>query len=141
TRESIRKSTIHQFVDAGLILRNPDDPGRPTNSGKTVYQIESDTLELLRTYDMPEWEPNLKAYLASIITLHERYAQERYMARIPVQISAGVSLTLSPGGQNVLVKHIVEEFAPRFTPDGHLLYVGDTGEKFAHFDEQALKVL
>jgi hypothetical protein len=47
----------------------------------------------------------------------------------------------SPGGQNVLVKQIVEEFAPRFTPGGKLLYVGDSGEKFALFDEQALKVM
>lgn len=141
SRESIRKSTIHQFVDAGLLVRNPDDPSRPTNSGKTVYQIETDALELLRTYDTSEWEPNLKAYLASVITLRERYAQQRYLARIPVEIALGVSLTLSPGGQNVLVKQIVEEFAPRFTPSGKLLYVGDTGEKFALFDEQALKTM
>jgi adenine-specific DNA-methyltransferase len=46
--------------------------------------------------------------------------------------------TLSPGGQNVLIEKIINEFAPRFTPGGKLVYVGDTDEKFAHFNEAAL---
>lgn len=50
TRETVRRQTIHQFVDAGLVMRNPDKPDRPTNSGKTVYQIERSALELIRTY-------------------------------------------------------------------------------------------
>ncbi len=37
SRETVRRQTVHQFVEAGLILPNPDDPRRPTNSGKTVY--------------------------------------------------------------------------------------------------------
>src|SRR4051794_15486309 len=41
TRETIRDEAVKYFVEAGLLLRNPDDPGRPTNSGKTVYQVES----------------------------------------------------------------------------------------------------
>ena len=40
TRETIRDDAVKFFVEAGLLLRNPDDPNRPTNSGKTVYQIE-----------------------------------------------------------------------------------------------------
>ena len=39
TRESIRDDAVKFFVEEGLLLRNPDDPRRPTNSGKTVYQI------------------------------------------------------------------------------------------------------
>jgi len=39
TRESIRRQTIHQFEQAGLIERNKDNPRRPTNSGKTVYSL------------------------------------------------------------------------------------------------------
>lgn len=33
---------------------------------------------------------------------------------------------------------IINEFAPRFTPEGRLIYVGDTDEKFAHFNQSAL---
>jgi hypothetical protein len=35
----------------------------------------------------------------------------------------------------------VEEFASRFTPGGTMIYVGDTDEKFAYFDEEALAAL
>ena len=37
TRETIRDEAVKFFVEAGLLLRNPDKPDRPTNSGNTVY--------------------------------------------------------------------------------------------------------
>lgn len=141
SRETVRRQTLHQFLDAGLVLINPDKPDRPTNSGQTVYQIESSALALLRTYGSPQWDHGVRAYLASAETLASKYAQERTMQRIPITYAGEQILTLSPGGQNVLVQQIIEEFAARFTPGGHLLYVGDTDEKFALFDEQALSSL
>lgn len=41
TRETIRDDAVKFFVEEGLLLRNPDDPNRPTNSGNTVYSIEA----------------------------------------------------------------------------------------------------
>jgi adenine-specific DNA-methyltransferase len=136
TRETVRRQTIHQFLDAALIVANPDDPTRPINSPKTVYQIEESVLKLLRTYGTSEWKKSIRTYLASVETLKKRYAQERELSRIPVVIEGEVK-TLSPGGQNVLIEKIINEFAPRFTPNGTLIYVGDTDEKFAHFNEAA----
>lgn len=49
TRETIRDDAVKFFVEEGLLLRNLDDPYRPTNSGKTVYQIEPTALALLGT--------------------------------------------------------------------------------------------
>ena len=141
SRETVRRQTIHQFLDAGLIVANPDNPQRAINSGRTVYQIESSALELLRTYGAADWKQNLETYLASIETLKARYAQAREMNRIPVEIAPGQTITLSPGGQNVLVEQIITEFAPRFTPGGKLLYVGDTDEKYAYFDTEVLAAL
>lgn len=132
TRETVRRQTIHQFLDSGLLLINPDRPDRPINSGDTVYQIEPEALAVLRRYGSDEWEPALAAYAASRATLVERYAQERQMQRLPVRIDAATTVTLSPGGQNPLIKAIVEEFASRWTPGGEVLYVGDTDEKFAY---------
>jgi adenine-specific DNA-methyltransferase len=140
TRETVRRQTVHQFLDAALIVANSDKPSRPINSPKTVYQIEESALELLRTYASDEWEKSIRTYLASVETLKKRYAQERKISRIPVVIEGEVK-TLSPGGQNILVEQIINEFAPRFTPGGRLLYVGDTDEKFAHFNEMALAEL
>ncbi|MDZ7957438.1 MAG: BsuBI/PstI family type II restriction endonuclease [Aulosira sp. DedQUE10] len=140
TRETVRRQTVHQFLDAALIITNPDAPERPINSPKTVYQIEESVLELLRTYGTPEWQKSIHTYLASVETLKKRYAQEMKLARIPIMIEGKVK-TLSPGGQNILIEKIINEFAPQFTPGGRLIYVGDTDEKFAHFNEDALRDL
>ncbi len=37
-----------------------------------------------------------------------------------------------------MIKQIVDEFCPRFTPGGRIIDVGDAGDRFAYFDEQAL---
>jgi adenine-specific DNA-methyltransferase len=136
TRETVRRQTVHQFLEAGLIVINPDDPARPPNSAHTVYQIEQGTLDLLRTFGTPAWETHLQTYLASVETLKKRYAQERDMHRIPVTVASGKVLTLSPGGQNVLIERIIHVFAPLYIPGGEVLYIGDTDEKFAYFDEE-----
>src|SRR5262245_57878587 len=43
TRETVRRQTVHQFLDAGMIIANPDEPERPINSPKAVYQVEQAT--------------------------------------------------------------------------------------------------
>jgi adenine-specific DNA-methyltransferase len=141
SRETVRRQTVHQFVDAGLILLNPDEPSRPINSGKFVYQIEPSALELLRKFKSPAWTPDLRTYLTSVETLEHRYAQKREMDRIPLKLASGKPITLSPGGQNVLVEKIIHEFCPRFTPEAAPIYVGDTDEKWAHFDKERLEAL
>jgi adenine-specific DNA-methyltransferase len=138
TRETVRRQTVHQFIQAGVVVQNPDDPSRPINSGKNVYQIEERVLDLIRTYGTPSWNDALIAWLGSVETLKQRYARERAIRRIPVSIAEGREILLSPGGQNVLVKEIIDEFCPRFTPGSELLYVGDTDTKWAHFEAETL---
>jgi len=138
TRETVRRQTMHQFVQAGLALYNPDDPDRPVNSPKAVYQIEAAALALLRTYGTREWNGKLEEYLAQRETLTARYARERRQRRIPVRLAPGKRITLSPGEHSELIRAIVEEFAPRFAPGSEHVYVGDTGEKFAYFDRDLL---
>lgn len=84
---------------------------------------------------------NLYTYLSSRETLQKRYAKEREMCRIPVTLAPSQVITLSPGGQNILVEKIIHEFAERYTPGGKVLYVGDTDEKFAYFDREGLEKL
>ncbi len=141
TRETVRRQTIHQFLDAGLVSINPDKPDRPTNSPYAVYQIEPGLLELLKKYDTTQWTKGLKTRLLSTETLKKKYAQERQMKRIPVQIAKGKIITLSPGGQNVLVEKIIKDFCAVFASGGKLVYVGDTDEKRAYFDEPLLDSL
>lgn len=141
TRETVRRQTIHQFLDAGIVAINPDMPSRPTNSPKAVYQIETGLLKLLRTYGKAEWEKGLKTHLASNETLKAKYAQARHMKRIPVEVASGKTITLSPGGQNILVEKIIKDFCELFTAGGTLVYIGDTDEKWAYFNESLLKSL
>ncbi len=98
TRETVRRQTIHQFVEAGMVVSNPDNLERPTNSPFAVYQIEQGLLKLLRTYDKKQWRKSLQTYLASIKTLKEKYARERQMKRIPVKVAPDRTIALSPGG-------------------------------------------
>jgi adenine-specific DNA-methyltransferase len=141
TRETFRRQTMHQFVDAGLAVPNPDDPSRPVNSPKFCYQIEPVALELLRTYGTSAWADNLKAYLRSVETLKQRYARARELKMVPVTLAEGKEVYLTPGAHSTLVKAIIDEFAPRFVPGGHVIYVGDTGNKWRYFDEEALRAL
>jgi type II restriction enzyme len=131
TRETIRRFTLHQFADALLVVQNPDKPDRPTNSPKSNYQITADALALIRRYGTDEYEPALAGYLRRLPGLKARYAEVREMNRIPIVMPDSEQLTLSPGGQNVLIKQMIEEFCPRFTPGGTVLYVGDAEKKLA----------
>lgn len=141
TRETVRRQTMHQFVEAGLALYNPDQPGRPVNSPKTVYRIEPATLSLLRAFGMPEWSDNLTSYLSDRETLATRYAKERKQRRIPVQIKPGKQITLSPGEHSELIRAVIEDFASRFAPDSVLIYAGDTGNKRGYLDAGLLSGL
>jgi len=138
SRETVRRQTVHQFLEAGLLMQNPDDPTRPTNSGLTVYRVREELLALARTFGTPAWEEAVRRFRGVAGTLAETYAQAREMSRIPVRFEDGQTITLSVGGQNPLVKEIVETFCPQFTPGGTVVYVGDTGDKQAYFNEALL---
>ncbi|MFZ1326161.1 MAG: BsuBI/PstI family type II restriction endonuclease [Candidatus Contendobacter sp.] len=138
TRETIRRQTMRQFCDAGIALYNPDNPGRPVNSPKAVYQVEPAALALLRTFGTPAWHESLAAYLAERETLVARYAMERKQNRIPVEIAPGREITLSPGEHSELIRAIISDFAPRFAPTSVLVYAGDTGDKWGYFDAPLL---
>lgn len=139
SRETIRRQTMHQFIDAGIVLYNPDNPARAVNSPKAVYQIDSVTLKLLRSFDTRQWKPNLKKYLSNNQSLSEIYAKERNLSRIPIKLTEKLKATLSLGAHSELIKGIIEEFGPRFVPGGILIYVGDTGNKWSYFDKERLK--
>ena len=141
TRETIRRFTPHQFVDAALVVPNPDRPDRPVNSPKFCYQIEPEALSLLRTFGSDGWRANLARYRSRHDALMVKYAQRREMAKIPLAIREGVSIGLTPGGQNELVRLVVEEFCPRFVPGGEPVYIGDAGDKWAFLDARLAREL
>jgi hypothetical protein len=50
-------------------------------------------------------------------------------------------VTISPGGQNPLIKQIIEEFCPRFVPGATVVYIGDAENKFLHLEAAYLEDL
>lgn len=141
TRETFRRQSMHQFVDAGIALYNPDDPLRAVNSPKAVYQIEHATLNLIKSFGNEEWESNLAKYLSTRQTLVAKYAKEREQNKIPVTLVRDEQIFLTPGKHSELIRDIIEDFGARFVPGGQVLYAGDTGEKLGVFDKEGLKGL
>ncbi|PMB29239.1 restriction endonuclease [Fischerella thermalis BR2B] len=128
TRETVRRQTMHQFVQMGIVVENPDRPDRPINSPKWCYQLHQQALSLLKSYGSEQWEEARRNYVVSVTNLLQ--ARNRNIPMIPVSLPDGQAIQLSSGGQNILIKDILESFCPRFTPGGIVLYVGDAGDKF-----------
>lgn len=108
TRETIRRFTLHQLIEMGMVALNPDEPGRPPNSPKNVYQIEPSALELLRSVETDAWDRDLGAYLASMEGVNRLREPQRRTEFIAVNLPDGQSLELTAGGQNVLVKEVAD---------------------------------
>jgi len=136
TRETFRRFSMHQMVQAGIALYNPDKPDRPTNSPKAVYQISPAALQVVKTYQTGAWAGAIAAFKKNVSTLVEQYAQERQMDMVAVRVRDGLSVMLSPGAHNEIIRAIIEEMAPRFTPGATLVYIGDTGDKWGFFDKE-----
>jgi adenine-specific DNA-methyltransferase len=128
TRETVRRQTMHQFVQMGLVVENPDQPDRPINSPKWCYQLQQQALSLIQSYGSDQWEESRRNYTISVKNLLQD--RTRNISTIPVSLPNGQAIYLSSGGQNNLIKDILENFCPRFTPGGLVLYVGDAGDKF-----------
>ncbi|MCI0579972.1 MAG: N-6 DNA methylase [Chloroflexi bacterium] len=134
TRETIRRQVIHQFVQAGLVLRNPDDLALPTNSPRTHYALSEPALETIRAYDSESWPDAAQSFLENQRALIETYHQQREQHKVPLVMEGGLEYHLSPGLHNELQVAIIEEFGPRFAPGAKVLYVGDTANKTLHID-------
>ena len=134
TRETVRRFTVHQFVQMGILVANPDDPRRPVNSPANRYQVSPALLKLVRTFGSPAWRESLAAFVATERALGRLRPTEREMAVVAVKLPSGKKVPLTAGGQNDLVKKIIEEFCPRFTPGGIVVYLGDTGLKQRHVE-------
>ena len=141
SRETIRRFVLHQFVDAGFCLYNDDDPARPTNSSKNNYRLNPEALLTIKLYGTPDFVPAVEEYLAEVGSLTAKYQAARDLARIPVMTPTGEMFTLKGGGQNILIKEMVENFCAYFVPGGEILYVGDADDKLATFERDRLASL
>jgi len=134
TRETFRRFSMHQLVEAGIALYNPDKTDRPVNSPQTVYQLTPLVLHIVKLFGTDEYAKAVEVYHQKIRALAERYHAFREMEMIPVQNIE--SLKLSPGKHSQLIKEIIDNFASRFIPGSLLLYAGDTGNKWVYYNKE-----
>ena len=132
TRETIRRQTVHQFVQHGLLLENPDKPDRPINSPKWCYQLTPPALSLIRSVGSTTFKKNLSEFLKNSAT-GDLSARHRDLPRETVRLPEGVTINLSAGGQNTLIRSIVEVFTPRFVRSPRVLLLGDAADKAVLF--------
>lgn len=137
SRETIRRRVLHQFEQAGIVIRNADDPGRPTNSGLNNYMLTDLILDVVRSYGYPRWKTKVRGFVNLQGRLLDVYQKAREQAKIPLKVAEGKVYKLSPGKHNKLEAAIVEEFGPRFAPGAKLIYLGDTAKKTLILDENA----
>ena len=136
SRETFRKQVIHQFRDAAII----EDNGKATNSPHYRYRLTGEFLNLVQTYDLPQWNTSLNEFLSTHESLISIYSAKRELLKKPVMIN-GNPFTFSPGKHNELQKQILEEFGPRFAQESECLYVGDTAKKDLFINTEKLKEL
>ncbi|MFT6905866.1 MAG: adenine-specific DNA-methyltransferase, partial [Oleiphilaceae bacterium] len=141
SRETFRRQTLHQFVDSGICLYNPDKHDRPVNSPKACYKIAPELQKVLKTYNTAAWDKTLAAWLINKKTLVAQYAMKREMELIPLRLDDDTEIKLSPGIHSQLIHDIVTEFGPRFAPGSEVIYLGDTGAKEEFFRKERLAKL
>jgi len=141
TRETIRRQTLHQFIQAGIVVINEDEPGRSTNSPKTVYCISNEALNVIKKYSSEKYKEALDNFIRSKGKLVEKYAKTIKDEDVAISLPSGREIEPSPGPHNQLQKQIVEILQPRLIPNTKLLYIGDTKRKMLFIDKATLEKL
>jgi adenine-specific DNA-methyltransferase len=140
TRETIRRQTVHQFVQHGLLQENPDKPDRPINSPNWCYQLTPAALKLITTVGTTAFKKEVVAFLKNPAT-GDLKARHRDLPRESVRMPDGITIELSAGGQNTLIRSIIEVFTERFVRRPSVLLVGDAANKEVLSNDIALAEL
>lgn len=141
TRETFRRQALHQFEQARIVDRNPDDPALPVNSPRTHYALSEAVLPVVQHYGTQAGRRSLENFIAERGTLTELYQHRRAQTLVPIKDASGREYRLSPGKHNRLQAAVIEQFAPRFAPRANLLYLGDAANKTLIMKTNALKRL
>ncbi|MCK5460918.1 hypothetical protein KAI58_02945 [Candidatus Gracilibacteria bacterium] len=128
TRESVRKHSIKYLVEAHIVIRNHDDPGRPTNSAKTNYILNKEFLKIINATQgqkklIADWN---KKY--SIMDPTNNWRKDK---SLKVSFEEYI-YQVHPSPHNFLSKIAVENFLPAISENFKIIYFSDTDDKSLH---------
>jgi hypothetical protein len=139
--DDIRRKDLKLLVLGGFILKSGENPNAATNDPTRGYTLSVEFTELVKTFGTEKWQTQLNNFLNESINLKELLARNREIEKVAVALPNGKKLEFSAGQHNLLQKLIIEEFLPRFGQGCQILYVGDTANKFLHFEKEELAKL
>jgi hypothetical protein len=139
--DDIRRKDLVLPVAALVVLNSAKNPDANTNDGTRGFALNPTAAKAIRAFGTPQWTTEVAAFLQGRQSLAEQLQRQRNLARIPVQIKDGLTLTFSPGAHNLLQKQVIESFLPIFGFGAQVLYVGDTANKSLFVDPTGLTEL
>jgi adenine-specific DNA-methyltransferase len=86
SRETIRRQTIHQFEQARLVDRNPDDPSRPTNSGNNRYCLTDAATEVLKSFGTLAFDDAVEEFVQKFGQLEKAYNRRRDLQKVKLRL-------------------------------------------------------
>jgi len=140
SRETIRRQTLHQFEQAGIVIRNRDNPTLSTNSPKNNYTITPEALSIVRAFGTPGFDAELTHFTTNHGKLIEKYAGRKREHNLTFTLNDEI-LTLTAGAHNELQIAILRDLYPRFLLGAELLYLGDAANKMLKINEKLVAEL
>jgi hypothetical protein len=136
--DDIRRKDLVLPEQALIVLKSAKNPDANTNDHTRGFALNPVAAQAVRLFGTPHWQSAVDQFMAGRQTLSAQLRRDRDLARIPVRIADGTSLSFSPGKHNILQKEIIESFLPIFGFGAEVLYVGDTAKKNLFVNQEKL---
>ncbi|MBS1686082.1 MAG: restriction endonuclease [Bacteroidetes bacterium] len=141
TRETFRKNALHEFVLAGIVDYNPDNPTLSINSPSAHYAISSYFVQVVKSFGTDKWEKEIDLFNTRQGRINEVTRKGKEIFQSSLILPNGEEVKLSAGQHNETQLAVVNEFLPFFAPGSVLLYIGDTADKNLYMDKDGLHKL
>lgn len=108
--DDIRRKDLELPVQAEVVVKSSSFDTQATNNPKRAYALHPLFADLVKHYNMPQWEEKLESYLNKIQLFKEELERKRELEKIPVRLPSGIDLQLSVGEHNVLQNQLWKIF-------------------------------
>jgi hypothetical protein len=135
SREPLRDETLRDgLVANGAVIV---DASVPTTSGKGRYALQREFAELFSpklkgnalVTAIEQWQEAHLSHSALVRTRLLRVGAAAALEKVRVQFPNGVGRLMEPGPSSVIMKAVIEVFAPKFLREPAVVWVSESGNK------------